>query len=79
MTIKEEIEVLKLTNKYLVDTIELLMAKIDYLIAYSTNNWEVKNNQMIIYDGNNEILEIYDLLDSLGNPTTTSVYKRVKK
>lgn len=79
MTIKEEIEALKQTNEHLGNIINELNKKIDYLIEYQTNSWEIKDKQMIIYDKNSEVLEVYDLFNANNNPTNTSVFKRVKK
>jgi len=44
------------------------------------NNWEIKDNQLIIYDDDGETpLLVFDLYDRLGNPAEVNVFKRVKK
>jgi len=44
-----------------------------------TNNWEIKDNQLIIYDDDGETpLLIFNLYDKLGNPTEMNVYRRVR-
>jgi len=44
-----------------------------------TNNWEIKNNQLIIYDDDGVTpLLIFNLYDRLGNPAEVNVFKRVR-
>lgn len=45
-----------------------------------SNNWEIKNNQLIIYDddGVTELAK-FDLYDRLGNPAEINIFKRVRR
>lgn len=43
------------------------------------NNWEIKDNQLIIYDDDGETpLVVFNLYDKLGQPAEMNVYKRVR-
>jgi len=42
-----------------------------------TNKWKILNNQLIIYDDNGtDIIAVFDLKDSAGNPSESNVYER---
>jgi len=51
----------------------------DIIRKVLTNNWEIKDNQLIIYDddGVTPLLK-FNLYDKLGQPTEMNVYKRVR-
>jgi hypothetical protein len=42
-------------------------------------NWEMKDNQMIMYNLQGEEVARYDLFDARGKPTMVNVVKREKK
>jgi len=45
-----------------------------------SNNWEIKNNQLIIYDDDGVTpLLVFNLYDKLGYPTELNVFKRVRQ
>ncbi len=45
----------------------------------NTNNWELKNGELIIYDDDSITpLLVFRLLDKEGNPTDYNVYKRIR-
>jgi hypothetical protein len=48
----------------------------DEMINVQFGALELKNNQMIIKDQNGVNIAIFNLFDSLGNPTMTTVYRR---
>jgi hypothetical protein len=49
---------------------------VNILMDVEIGNWEIKNNQMIFYDREGNVLYVYNLYDKFGRPTTKSVYKR---
>ncbi len=53
----------------------------DYLKAiYNAQfgNWEIKNNQLIMRDENDEEIARFNLFDSKGRPTMRNILKRIK-
>jgi hypothetical protein len=57
---------------------EDILEKVNILLDVEQGDWEIKDNQMIFYDRDGDELMRFDLLDSSGDPTETSVYKREK-
>jgi len=76
---KETLELVFSKFDTIIENQARLEQKLDYLIAYQTGDWEIKEKQMLFFDLNKEILETYDLFNANGNPTNTSVFKRVKR
>ena len=59
---------------------EEVRTEIEMIRKIVGNDWEIKNNQLIIYDDDGETpLLVFDLYDRLGNPAEVNVFKRVKK
>lgn len=56
--------------------LKVLAANVGLLYNSQIGNWEIKDNQMIVYDTNNDVMLIYSLFDSAGNPSMTEVFKR---
>jgi len=88
-TIKEYIESIedKISNIESNNNIRYaeLDAKLDSILKvlysikdYQEGNWEIKDNQMIFYGKDNNIIARYNLYDKTGNLNEQSVYKRVK-
>lgn len=48
------------------------------LMDFQMGNWEIKDNQMIFYKRNGDILAEFNLLNKYDVPTESSVYKRIK-
>ena len=54
-----------------------LANSIDSIKKIESGRWRIINNQLIFYDENEtDVLYTFDLLDSDGNPSVTSVYER---
>lgn len=46
----------------------------------NTNNWEIKDNQLLIYDDDGMTpLLVFNLYDKLGNPAEVNVFKRERQ
>lgn len=57
---------------------ENIINKISMLYNISVGDWEIRNNQMIFYDSdNNEILK-FDLKNKKGKPSDLEVFSRIK-
>ena len=46
------------------------------LYNYTVGSWEIKDNKMLFYDTNNNLIGTYNLYDRNGNPTELAPYKR---
>jgi len=61
-------------------TYDELLEQVKTIRKILSNNWEIKDNKLIIYDDDGVTpLLIFNLYDKLGNPTELNVYKRVKQ
>ena len=62
----------------LLDKTNLILSLVQDIKEYQEGNWEIKNNQMIFYDKDNNVLAKYNLYDNNGNLNASRVFKRVK-
>jgi len=53
-----------------------LAGHMEVLVASQIGNWEIKNNQMIIYNTSEEVMLVYNLYDSQNNPSMGEVFRR---
>ena len=61
-------------------TYDELLEQVKTIRKILSNNWEIKDNKLIIYDDDGVTpLLTFNLYDKLGNPTELNVYKRVKQ
>jgi len=61
-------------------TLDDVVNKVEYVRKLIGNRWKIENNQLIIYDDDNETpIRVFDLFDKYGNPTEVNVYDRKPK
>jgi hypothetical protein len=53
-----------------------LAGHMEILVASQVGNWEIKNNQMLIYDTSGEVMLTYNLYDSKNKPSMGEVFRR---
>jgi len=70
---------LDVDSTYIQITVKPSSITLDYIRKILTNNMEIKDNQLIIYDDDGATpLVVFNLYDKLGNPTEMNVYRRVR-
>jgi len=61
-------------------TLQDINDRIEFVRKLVGNRWKIENNQLLIFDDDNEtIIRRFDLKDKQGNPTETNVYDRIPK
>jgi len=79
LDLEERLEKMEVAYNEMVNIVKDTNIKVNELKNMEFGNWEIKDNQMIFYDLDGNILTVFNLLDKYGNPTETHVYKRERE
>jgi len=78
LDLEERLTKMEVAYNEMIEIVKDTNIKVNELKNMEFGNWEIKNNQMIFYDLNGNILTKFNLLDKYNRPTEDHVYKREK-
>ena len=76
MTTKEHILYIEQKLSDIEDIVSDIKDIVTDLKNMQFGNWEVKDNQMLFYDLDGNLLTVYNLYNKKGKPSEVNVYKR---